>query len=138
MKLLGKLDNVQKKILIIYIAIIGSGLLIYAIMTISQYDFFCPFYKMSGIYCPGCGLTRSCMRLIHLDFYHSFRNHPAFFVGAVVWIIISIFAFIGKPKCFRNSKVNLTIMYITLGLYIAFAILRNIPGFEFLQPVDPV
>lgn len=136
MKLLDKLDDVQKKIIITYIALICSGLAIYAIITLSGYDFFCPIYKTTGIYCPGCGLTRSCVRLIHFDFYRSFRNHPGFFVGAVTWIIISVFAFIGKPKCFRNSKVNLTILCITLGLYILFSIIRNIPGFEFLQPID--
>ena len=136
MKLFSKLDSVQKKIIITYIALICSSLAIYAIITISGYDFFCPIYKATGLYCPGCGLTRSGVRLIHFDFYHSFRNHPGFFVGAVVWIIISIFAFIGKPKCFRNSKVNLIILYVTLGLYILFSILRNIPGFEFLQPID--
>ena len=134
----GKLDDVQKKILIIYIVLICSGLAIYAFITLSHINFFCPFYKATGLYCPGCGLTRSCVRLIHFDFYRSFRNHPAFFVGAVVWVIISIFAFIGKPKCFRNSKVNLTILYITLGLYILFSIMRNIPGFEFLQPIDSI
>ena len=134
--MLGKLDDVQKKILITYTALICSGLAIYAFITLSHIDFFCPIYKATGLYCPGCGLTRSCVRLIHFDFYRSFRNHPGFFVGAVTWIIISVFAFIGKPKCFRNSKVNLTILYITLGLYILFSIIRNIPGFEFLQPID--
>lgn len=134
--MLGKLDDVQKKILITYIALICSGLAIYAFITLSHIDFFCPIYKATGLYCPGCGLTRSCVRLIHFDFYRSFRNHPGFFVGAVTWIIISVFAFIGKPKCFRNSKVTLTILYITLGLYILFSIIRNIPGFEFLQPID--
>ena len=138
MKLLDKLDDVQKKIIAIYISLICAGIFIYIILNISTIDFFCPVFKASGIYCPGCGLTRSSVRLIHFDFYRSFRNHPGFFVAAVTWIIISIFAFIGKPKCFRNSKVNLTILYITLGLYVLFSILRNIPGFEFLQPIDAV
>ena len=136
--MLGKLDDVQKRILLIYIAVIGSGILIYAIMTISNYDFYCPIYRMTGLYCPGCGATRSGMSLMHFDFYHAFRNQPGLFVMAVIWIIISIFAFIGKPKCFRNMKVNITILLITFALFLVFAFLRNVPGFEFLQPIDAI
>ena len=126
-----KQDLIENKIPLIAITI-------YCVFMQLVFGAMCPFKVFFHIDCPGCGLTRSCVRLLHLDFYRSFRNHPGFFVAAVTWIIISIFAFVGKPKCFRNSKVNLTILYITLGIYVLFSILRNIPGFEFLQPIDAV
>ncbi|MCR5430030.1 MAG: DUF2752 domain-containing protein [Eubacterium sp.] len=131
-----KLDDVQKKILLIYLMVIASAVAIYAFLRITHISLECPVYQMSGIYCPGCGLSRCGLNFFKLDFYASFRDHPGLFVGMVVWIVISVFAFVGKPKVFRDSKVLIRILYITLALYLIFSILRNIPGFEFLQPID--
>lgn len=138
MNFFDKLDDIQKKIIALYVLLICIAILIYIFIVVSGKPFYCPIHKATGLYCPGCGITRSCTSLMHFQVYKSFRYHPGFFIGSLTWIIISIFAFIGKPKCFRNSKVLLPILYITLGLYIIFSIIRNIPGFEFLTPMGAV
>ena len=33
----------------------------------------CPFHKLTGYDCPGCGMTRACMAILHGDFLLSFR-----------------------------------------------------------------
>ena len=131
-----KLDDVQKKIILIYLITGASAFAIYAFLRITHISLECPIYQMSGIYCPGCGITRCGLNLFKLNFYGAFRDHPGLLVNIVVWIVISIFAFIGKPKVFRDSKVLIRILYVCLALYIIFSIFRNIPGFEFLQPID--
>lgn len=135
MKLL-KIDRVQKNILIIYLVTCIIGFSYYIYMHISGHQLYCPFYEATGLYCPGCGITRSCVQFIHLNFYHSFLDHPAFFINLIVWMIISIVAFFRKSSVFRSSKTNLKILYICMALYIIFSIIRNIPGFEFLHPID--
>lgn len=131
-----KLDDVQKKIILIYVILIASSVAIYVFLRITHISLECPVYQMSGFYCPGCGITRCGLNFFKFNLYGAFRDHPGLFVCMVVWVVISIFAFIGKPKVFRDSKVLLRILYVCVAIYILFAIVRNIPGFEFLQPID--
>lgn len=47
----------------------------------------CLFKNLTGLPCPGCGLTRSFACLAHLELTKAFRYHPfgpLFFVGAVL------------------------------------------------------
>lgn len=46
----------------------------------------CPIRGLTGLYCFGCGMTRSLAAFIQLDIVESFRMHllgPIFFVGFV-------------------------------------------------------
>ncbi|MBI2895508.1 MAG: DUF2752 domain-containing protein [Deltaproteobacteria bacterium] len=49
----------------------------------------CGFRRMFGIPCPGCGLTRSLVSLVHLDLRAAFTVHPVgpIFLGylALLW-----------------------------------------------------
>lgn len=40
----------------------------------------CPSMIFLGMECPGCGLTRACMHLIHLDFEEAFAFNMLSFV----------------------------------------------------------
>ena len=45
----------------------------------------CAFKLWTGMPCPGCGMTRSVVRLVHGDLGASLRFHPlGLFVGAFV------------------------------------------------------
>jgi Protein of unknown function (DUF2752) len=41
---------------------------------------FCPLAGVFGIPCPGCGLTRATLALLHGDVRGAFRLHPLVFV----------------------------------------------------------
>jgi len=38
--------------------------------------FACPFWSITGLPCPVCGITRSSVLMLHGDFIGSFRIHP--------------------------------------------------------------
>lgn len=38
----------------------------------------CPFFYVLGIHCPGCGMTRALLSLLHLDITAAFYYHPLF------------------------------------------------------------
>ncbi len=40
----------------------------------------CLFTRFSGYHCPGCGMTRGCMHLIHLDFQTAWNYNKVCFV----------------------------------------------------------
>lgn len=44
---------------------------------------FCPFRGLTGLSCPGCGMTRSCTHFMHGDFWSSIEYHP------MGWLLIT-------------------------------------------------
>ncbi len=46
----------------------------------------CPMKRVTGIPCPGCGMTRAVRLLLHGDFAGATRMHP------LVWVVIPLLA----------------------------------------------
>ena len=94
----------------------------------------CVFHELTGLYCPGCGITRLLFSLLELNFYQAFRSNPLVFILLILIILYLILKLILK-----RFNINLTIpnyiYYFLLIIVILFGILRNIPGFEFLTPL---
>lgn len=47
----------------------------------------CPSMLLLGEECPGCGMTRACMHLIHFDFVE------AYFYNALCFLVFPVLAF---------------------------------------------
>lgn len=49
----------------------------------------CAFYTMTGLPCPGCGITRSVVCCCHLRFVEGFTYHP---LGPIVtaWLLLAV------------------------------------------------
>ena len=96
----------------------------------------CLFHEITGLYCPGCGVTKLTFSLLELDFYQAFRANPLIFI----LLILAIIYYLIKIILNKLFKINITIpnyvYYILLVITILFGVLRNIPGFEFLISVD--
>lgn len=96
----------------------------------------CLFYLITDKYCPGCGITRMFVDIFRLDFPAAL-SHNAF-----VFCILPIGAFLFVYKAWTyiksgntDTKVWENILYIILSVFcFAFFILRNLNGFEYLQP----
>jgi hypothetical protein len=97
----------------------------------------CPLRAATGIWCPGCGLTRGVHSFLHGDLATSFGFNlfaPLVVIGVAYWWISSATqAFIGKrpPIIIRNSRAA-TIVGLTLVA--AFTVARNTPAFRALAP----
>ena len=120
-------DAVQKKILIIYGAIFGLGLLYAVLILNTPFRIPCLFQEVTGLQCPGCGTSRMALALMRLDIPAAFAYNPVAFFSFPIWFLISIGAFAGRPKALRESKNLLRILYINIAVYMIFAVLRNLP-----------
>ncbi len=116
------------------IAILGF-LLYYLLNLYTGFAIFCPFHKFTGLYCPGCGVTRMLFSLIKLDFYQAFRYNPLVFILLIIGIIYLLIKFILK-KFNIIIKVPNYVWYILIIIVIIYGILRNIPYFNYLIPTD--
>ena len=56
----------------------------------------------------------------------AFSYNPVAFFSFPAWFLISIGAFIGRPKALRHSKNLLRILYINITVYMIFAVVRNL------------
>ena len=120
-------DAVQKKILIIYGAILGAGVLYAFLILHTPFRIPCLFREVTGLQCPGCGTSRMALALMRFDIPAAFAYNPIAFFSFPAWFLISICAFVGRPKALRSSKNLLRILYINIVVYMIFAIFRNLP-----------
>ena len=88
----------------------------------------CLFYKITGFYCPGCGITRMVFSLLKLDFYQAFRYNPFVFFFFIFYLLYKII----NIKCIFQIKQQH--IYLLLIITILFGILRNIEMFSYLKP----
>lgn len=95
----------------------------------------CPLYRITGLYCPGCGGLRSAHAFIHGDFLAALQDNAMAVVGylgfAVLWTVWVVRAARGRPLRLALGPVHLW----TLGtLLLVFTVVRNLPFGGWLHP----
>lgn len=88
----------------------------------------CPFHAVTGWYCPGCGITRAILSLLHLDWVQAFRYNPLVFVLAPMYVAYAV----THKKGMRRFSQSLMAFMLVMSL--AFGLLRNFPMFAFMAP----
>lgn len=68
----------------------------------------CPIKFVTGISCPGCGMTRAWISLFNMDIQGAFYYHPLFFLPTIYLLL-----FVFKNKI----SYKIFICLITLGIF---------------------
>ena len=85
----------------------------------------CPFYKLTSLYCPGCGSTRACHALLRGNLSHAISMNPLL----VLSIPIVIFMFF-----FPSSTHFQYAPHLAGIILLAYWIARNTSVFSWLAP----
>lgn len=110
-------------------------LIIMLIYLNKKYNIYIPciFHKITGLYCPGCGVTRMLISILNLNFYQAFRYNPLIFILLpfiiTYYILYYIYWLQNKKIIIRNE-----LWYTLLIIIILYGIIRNIPIFKYLIP----
>ena len=56
--------------------ILGIGLAYAVFVGLTGFSIPCPIHALTGLLCPGCGVTRMCMALLALDFPAAWSANP--------------------------------------------------------------
>lgn len=128
--------NRKKLLFSIFVFILGVVTFLLFLFLNHTYSFYIPcfFHKITGFYCPGCGITRMILSLLKFDFYQAFRWNPFLFSVIPLFLIYGIiyyFCWLYDKKIPRLPNIVWNILLI---LAIIFMVLRNIPLFEYLKP----
>lgn len=121
--------------IIVLVTGVGAGGLLY-FFSPADTGYFpsCPFYVLTGLYCPGCGSLRSMHSLLHGNLSGALAGNPLLILSLPLLVLISIIRKVRPELYFRFS-----VGYIMLAVIIMYWILRNIPFFPFtcLAPYTP-
>src|ERR1017187_5525390 len=86
----------------------------------------CQFYKLTGLYCPGCGSTRMLYFLVHGHPYLAFRQNPLAMLvlpGVLYGLGRQLFA---RPRAV-NSRIHPGWITAFCAVVVLFGVLRNLP-----------
>lgn len=114
---------------------IGAGALIVGYFNPTTAGFFpvCPLHEMTGLNCPGCGLTRGFHALLNGDIFSALGYNallPVFgFVFAYLSLSLFLMAIRGRGLSWKFFTPTTT--YIFLIIVAAFFVLRNLPFYPF-------
>ena len=95
----------------------------------------CLFHSLTGLNCPGCGATRALYALLHGNLQVALKDNALFVFSLAVLAVWSARFAIRKM---RNQPATLNVppkfLWTFLTLAFVFAVVRNLPGFEWLSP----
>jgi len=77
----------------------------------------CPFKKLTGIDCPGCGFQRSVIALLQGNLHQSLTLYPA----AIPLIITILFVVLQTKLRFDKKHLITKTLYLITGNIILFA-----------------
>ena len=126
-----------KKLITEAIKIIALGLAYFIFIKVTDLWIPCIFKKITGKFCPGCGVTRMALSVIKLDFADAAKANIFLFASSPVLLIYGIFkarqyVLYGSRPYSRPEQIGILIFGV---LTIIYWILRNVPSFSFLAPV---
>jgi len=111
----------------------GSAFVSYFNPTNVSFFPVCPLYSLTGLACPGCGLTRGFHALFHgdiltaLDFNAMIPAYAAFFG----YLFISMLLISWRGRGLSMSIFKLKWAWGFIGLAFVFTVLRNLPYYPF-------
>lgn len=112
------------------------GLAYYVFVRLTGWGIPCVFSLLTGILCPGCGISRMFMALLRLDFYAAFRYNALIFCALPFVLIFGIRHWLRWVKTGSNDtdRLEKALVMIAAVLTIAFWIMRNMEQFSYLAP----
>lgn len=94
----------------------------------------CIIYRLSGLYCGGCGTTRMLISLIRGDITGAYTQNRALFLLLPVWLTVFLVLLLCRPCRRHGRKILFGLFLVSLLILFLFGILRNLPSFSSWQP----
>ena len=100
----------------------------------------CQFHRLTGLACPGCGMTRATHAALHGRFVEAFWFNP---VGVLLLPILGGVVVFFLPSWFRGERdlpffrMKSSTAWCFAAAVLGFWILRNVPAWPFTLLAPP-
>lgn len=85
-------------------------------LVLQLFGITCPIKFITGVSCPGCGMTRAWFSLLRFDISKAFYYHPLFFIPPFALIILMVKRKI-KPSIYKALLYSIFIVFILTYIY---------------------
>jgi|SRR5215204_1886770 len=118
------------------------GLMISAVIYLFSFEpgktgFFpsCPFRFLTGLQCPGCGITRALHNLLHGHLMTAFTLNPLFVVALpfLIFVLLRYTSYAFQQKTPRANALPANVIYFIFVVVASFWIFRNTPFYPFVS-----
>lgn len=92
----------------------------------------CPIRNITGLPCPGCGMTRAFLAVARFDFARAFEFHPLFWLIPLIFLI---YLLRNKVPLFMRLVKNKAVTWSLVGLFIITYSWRMIQLFPSTAPM---
>ncbi len=88
----------------------------------------CIFNLVTGLKCPGCGITHMCVAILNLDFISAYNYNPIIFCLLPFWVFALLYQLIKyiKTGSTKFSKPVNALIYLSIIILLIWGIYRNI------------
>ena len=115
----------SKNIRNIVIGVCGCILAYVIFVAVTGIKIPCFYLSNFGVECPGCGVTRMFVSMLHLDFVSAFWFNPVMFVLFFLWLAIGLLCFLSPIKLFKNKTFLKWTAIVSLVIAGSYGIIRN-------------
>lgn len=88
----------------------------------------CPMVALTGFPCPGCGLTRAGIHLMHGEVQSAFRIHPFIYGVAAYGAVFAINRYLLGRRMGKVLKGSLVLLVAAMCLFYIWRMIRYFPG----------
>ncbi|HEV2692107.1 MAG TPA: DUF2752 domain-containing protein [Verrucomicrobiae bacterium] len=121
-------------LLAVIAAVIGTFVFFFNPTTHNFYPV-CQFHRLTGLNCPGCGMTRALYALLHGDFSTALRDNALLVLAIPALIARAFWLALRKSQGHAATKFFPEhSLWVLLAIALIFGVLRNLPAFAFLSP----
>lgn len=100
----------------------------------------CPFHRLTGFHCPGCGMTRAAHATLNGRIGDAFRFNAAGMIllpTALIALGIEVVGWIREKPLPLRVTVGSRLAWTIVGSVMAFWIFRNLPSWPFTLLAPP-
>ncbi|WP_308588142.1 DUF2752 domain-containing protein [Merdimmobilis hominis] len=87
-----------------------------ALLILLPGDYNCTIRRLTGVPCPGCGMTRAALCLLRLDFAGAWRLQPMIYLLIFYIVLLSLRSIAGRPM--RNWLIFCGVSYCLLAFFL--------------------
>ena len=118
-----------------FLVLLGIGILYFILGKLTGVYIPCVFHEVTGLYCPGCGVSRMIISLCHLNFEKAYFCNQLLFISTPIFLFLIIDTFISNIKNVKAlyNRIPNWFYYGYVVLLILFMIIRNI--FPYFAPI---